>query len=185
MGSFTLTGAARAAVLLSFLLWRAGSCCFASSIPSTQATALDGHAVSLPRDLQHGATILILGFSRRSADATTAWEKPTRTQLTTSTGIRFYDMAMIAAVPRFARGFALHSIRKAVPDLHKPNFLPLLDHEAEWKQVAGFDPAAEDAPYILLVDRAGAVRWSTHRPFSPSLFAELSQAAQALAALQR
>lgn len=155
----------------------------AASIPSTQAAALDGHAVSLPHDLP-AATVLILGFTRHSADATTAWEKPTRTQLAHPPAVTFYDMAMLAEVPRFARGFALRSIRRAVPDLLKPNFLPLTDHEAEWKQTVAFDDHEADAAYVLLVDRKGTVRWSTHQAFSPALFAQLTQAAQTLASPQ-
>jgi len=155
-------------------------CCQAASIPGTQATALDGHTVAFPHDLSPGATVLILGFSRHSSDNTTAWEKPTRTQLAGS-AIRFYDMAMIAEVPHFARGFAVHSIRKVVPDILKPNFLPLVDQETEWKQAAGYDTQAEDAAYVLLVDHSGNVRWSTHQPFSPALFAQLTEAARTLA----
>ena len=152
----------------------------AGTIPDTQVNALDGHAVMLPRDLPP-ATVLILGFTRGSADATTAWEKPTRAQWAHTPAVTFYDMAMLASVPRFARGFALRSMRKAVPDVLKPNFLTLFDHEAEWKQATGFDAHQEDAAYILLVDRTGAIRWSTHQPFSPALFAQLTEAAQTLA----
>ena len=152
----------------------------AATIPNTQATALDGHTVSLPSSLP-GATVLILGFTRHSVDATTAWEKPTRTQLGHQPNVTFYDTAMLASVPRFARGFAIGRVRKQVPDVLKPNFLPLVEREDEWKQVAGFDPNQEDAAYVLLVDHAGAVRWSTHQAFTPALFAQLTQAAQALA----
>ena len=152
----------------------------AASIPSVQATALDGHTVALPRDLPI-ATILIMGFGRHSSDATTAWEKPTRAQFAHTPNVTFYDMAMLAEVPRFARGFAVGRIRKAVPDLLKPNFLPLFDHEDEWKQAAAFDAHQEDAAYVLLVDREGRIGWSTHQPFTQALFAQLTQAAQALA----
>ena len=184
MGFLLHASRGRAVWLFALLSLSLTPVCVASSIPAIDTTALDGHAVQLPRDLS-GATVLILGFGRHSADATTAWEKPTRSQLASSPTIRFYDMAMLAEIPHFARGFALHSIRKAVPDVLKPNFLPLLDHEDEWKQTAGFDPQAEDAAYVCLVDRSGNVRWSTHQPFSPALFAQLTQAAQTLAAAPR
>ena len=50
-------------------------------VPSIQTKALDGHTVSLPDALPGRATVLILGFGKHSAEATTAWEKPVRTQL--------------------------------------------------------------------------------------------------------
>ncbi len=152
-----------------------------ASVPAVQTTTLDGHALALPQGLPAPATVLILGFGRHSQDATTAWEKPVRLQLAHLPGIGFYDMAMIAEVPGFARGFVLHSIRKAVPDVLKPNFVPLVDHEDEWKHAAGYVSDQSEAAYVLLVDHAGKVRWSTHAAFTPGGFAQLTQAAQQLA----
>ena len=153
----------------------------APRIPATHTTALDGHSVDLPGTLPGRATVLILGFGRHSADATTAWEKPVRTQLAHAPAIGFFDMAMLAEIPSFAHSFALHSIRKQVPDVLKPNFLPLFDHENEWKRVAGYSADQPEAAYLLLVDSNGAVRWSTHEAFSPAGFARLRDLAQTLA----
>lgn len=151
------------------------------TIPATQATTLDGHVVNLPGDLPGRATVLILGFGRHSAQATTAWEKPIRTQLAHPPAIGFYDMAMLAEVPSFARGLVLRSIRKDVPDILKPNFLPLFDNERAWKQIAGYTPGQSEAAYVLLVDGAGVVRWSTHEAFSAAGFALLQNHLQDLA----
>lgn len=150
-------------------------------VPAVHATALDGHEVSLPQALPGRATVLILGFGKHSADATTAWEKPVRLQLAHTPAIGFYDMAMLAEVPSFARSLVLHSIRKDVPDVLKPNFLPLFDHEDDWKHTAGYAPDQPEAAYVMLVDSAGTVRWSTHEPYSPDGFKRLSDAAQHLA----
>lgn len=152
------------------------------TVPATHTLALDGHEVSLPRDLPGRATVLILGFGRHSAEATTAWEKPIRTQLAHPPAIAFYDMAMLAEVPSFARGFVLRSVRKDVPDVLKPNFLPLFDGERAWKQIAGYSPDRPEAAYVLLVDAAGIVRWSTHEAFSATGFAHLQDLARRLAA---
>ena len=152
-----------------------------ASIPAVQATTLDGHALALPPGLPTRATVLILGFGRHSQNATTAWEKPVRMQLAHPPAIGFYDMAMLAEVPSFARGFALHSIRKAVPDVLKPNFVPLIDHEDDWKRAAGYASDQSEAAYVLLVDHTGIIRWSTHAAYTPAGFAQLTQAAQQLA----
>ncbi len=150
-------------------------------IPPIDATALDGHTVSLPAALPGRATVLILGFGRHSADATTAWEKPIRSQLAHPPAIGFYDMAMLAAIPSFAHSFALHALRKQVPDVLKPNFLPLFNHEDEWKRAAGYTADQPEAAYLMLVDAKGTIRWSTHEAFSPAGFARLREAAQRLA----
>jgi hypothetical protein len=156
-----------------------------TGIPTTSASALDGHTVRLPHDLASGATILILGFSRHSAAPTTAWEKPTRSQLAAPPTIAFYDMPMLAEVPSFLRSLVLHSIRRQVPDVLKPHFVPLITDEAAWKQIAHYTPTAPDAAYILLVDRAGNVHWQTYEPYSPALFAQLIRAARNLEADSR
>ncbi len=153
----------------------------AQAIPVTQATALDGHNVTLPQDLSNPATVLIVGFGRHSANATTAWEKPVRQQLAQPGHIGFYDMAMLAEVPGFVRPMVLRAVKHDVPDVLKPNFLPLTGQEDAWKQVAGYANDQPEAAYVLLVDRSGKVRWSTHATFTPAGFAELTKQAHDLA----
>jgi len=171
-------------VLFSLLTLVTASTVLAASttIPSVVATALDGHTVSLPSDLPAPATILILGFSQHSQAATTAWEKSIRASLATTPTIGYFDMPILEDAPSFIRPLILRSIRKQVPDVLKPHFVPLTSGEAAWKQLTNFSPSAPDAAYILLVDRSGNVRWQTHDPFTPTLFAALSTAAHNLAA---
>ena len=72
-------------------------------------------------------------------------------------------------------------IRHQVPDVLRPNFLPLDEREDDWKRVAGYAANQPEAAYVLLVDRTGRVRWCTHAPFSPGAFAQLREAAQQVA----
>jgi len=158
------------------------------TIPTTTGTALDGHTVTLPHDLTAPATILILGFTHASSDATTAWEKPIRASLAstapiaTTPTIDYYDIAFLQDAPAFIRPAILHNIRKQVPDTLKPHFLPLTTNESAWKQASNFSLSAPDAGYVLLIDRAGNIHWQTHEPFNPARFNELSTAAHQLAA---
>ena len=154
------------------------------TIPATTGTALDGHTLTLPHDLSAPATILILGFSRASSDATTAWEKSIRTNLAT-TAIDYYDIAFLQDAPAFIRPAILHSIRKQVPDTLKPHFLPLTTNQSAWKQAANFSPVTPDAAYVLLIDRSGTIRYQTHDPITPARLNELATAAHTLAASSR
>jgi hypothetical protein len=165
------------ALILSLLL---SAPALAATIPPATGTALDGHNVSLPRDLSPHATILILGFSRNSQDTTTAWEKPVRTSLA-SPDITFFDMPFLEDAPSLIRPLIVRAIRKQVPHALKPRFVPLTAGESAWKQVAGFNPSAPDAAYVLLVDRSGRILWQTHDPYSPARFDQLATAASALA----
>jgi hypothetical protein len=136
--------------------------------------------VVLPSDLAGRVTVLILGFGRNSADPTTAWEKPTRTSLAHEPGIGFYDMPMLAEVPGMIRPLILRAIRRKVPDVLRPNFVPLTSDEAGWKRAASFDEHEPDAAYVLLVDRSGAVQWSTHAAYTPGVFEAMAQEARKL-----
>jgi hypothetical protein len=152
-----------------------------TTIPATTGTTLDGRAITLPHDLAPRATILILGFTRGSANATTAWEKPVRTSLADNTSINFFDIPFLEDAPSFIRPLILRSIRHQVPAVLHSRFLPLTSGEDTWKQVTGFSPSASDAAYVLLVDRSGTIRWQTHEPFTPDRFQQLSSAARQLA----
>jgi hypothetical protein len=167
--------------LLSVLFFTFSSTCtaLAASIPNTVGTTLDGQSIVLPRDLAPQATILILGFSQHSQDATTAWEKAVRASLS-GPGITYFDIPFLEDAPRFVRPMILHAIRKQVPDIVKPRFLPLTSNEAAWKQAAGYADSAPDDAYVVLVDRSGSVRWHTHDACSPATMAQLTQSARAL-----
>ncbi len=153
----------------------------ARTIPVTKVNNLSGQAISLPGGLPARATVLILGFGRHSQDATTAWERPVRTQLAKPGWIGFYDMAMLAEVPGFMRPLVLRAVKHEVPDVLKPNFLPLTEDEDAWKRVAGYAQDQPEAGYVMLVDRTGRVQWSTHAAYSPIAFAELRRRAEDLA----
>jgi hypothetical protein len=150
------------------------------TIPTATATALDGHTLTLPRDLPARATILILGFTKKSADTSTAWEKPIRASLANAPAIGYLDMPFLEDAPALIRPLIIRNIRKQVPDVLKPNFLPLTSNETTWKQLARYTDTAPDAAYILLVDRTGTIRWMTHDPFTPTLLSQLSAAAHTL-----
>ncbi len=142
-----------------------------SSLPSTTVVALDSHEVQLPRDLST-VNVLIVGFSRASAEATTAWEIPVRTRLADSK-VGFYDVAVLASVPSFFRGWINRSLKKKVPQVLQPRFLPVYTDEAAWKSYCGYDEHAPDAAYVVLTDRAGKVLWQTHEPYGYAIFAGL------------
>lgn len=169
-----------ALVLVSWGGGQSAAAQVAHAIPRTETYTLTGQKLSLPSDLRERATILILGFGRHSQDATTAWERPVRLQLARLNLIQFYDMAMIAEVPSIMRSWVIRAIKHKVPEVVQPNFVPLTDDETEWKQAAGYSDGQSEAAYVMLVDRAGHIVWSTHEPFSPGLFAELRQRSELL-----
>jgi hypothetical protein len=150
------------------------------AIPATQSTALDGHLVQLPRDLYPGATVLVVGFSRESATPSSNWGKSLAPALTSMPSVGVLQLPMLAEVPSLVRPIVLRSIRKEVPAFLQRNFIPLTSDEAAWKQLAGYDPHAPDAAYLLIVDKSGGIRWQTHAACSPALLAQVAAESQKL-----
>ena len=70
-------------------------------------------------------------------------------------------------------GWVTKKIRETVSARGQAHFLPVLDHEADWKRVAGFN-AADDA-YVLVVDGNGTVRWRTQGRLSDRTYAEMKR----------
>ena len=92
--------------------------------------------------------------------------------------LNLYDLAILESVPGFMHGWVVHSLHGKVPPILQPRFLPVFEHEKEWKQVCGFDPKTPDAAYVLLTSRDGRVLWKTHDAYSASGFATLQAAAR-------
>ena len=142
-------------------------------LPTITTTALNGQSVSLPEDLQK-LNVVIVGFTRGSADRTTAWEKPVRRELQPA-GIQFFDIAVLEDVPKFMRGVVSAMIRNKVPTVLKPHFLMLYEGQQDWKRAVNFDPRDSDAAYVMIVNADGRVLWQTHTAFGDDSFDQLKR----------
>lgn len=130
------------------------------SIPRTGGTLLSGQPFVLPNDLTTSKTILIVGFSEKSAASSTEWGKQTRNMLAAVPSLASYQLPVLASVPRFIRSIVVGSMKKDVPPDLRGTFLPIFENESKWKQVVEF--SAPDDAYVLLVDAHGSVLWRTH-----------------------
>ncbi len=143
------------------------------TIPSLTGTTFAGAAIHLPADLKGHSGILVLGFSQGSRDAVTVWGKRLATDYYTSPTVLYFELPVLASVPKLLRGLVEGRIRATVSDRGKTHFLPVTDDEAVWRAVAAYDAAKPDAPYVLLVDSEGRVRWRTSAPPTEATYAAL------------
>lgn len=141
------------------------------SIPPIHAESLAGNTVILPADLHGHPAILILGLSRGSQDQVAAWGKRLATEYNDAATVQFYELAMLASVPRPIRGFVIRSMKKSVPSRAQPRFLPLTSDEAAWRTLARYN-GGDDAA-ILLIDGHGTLLWQTHGPPTDTALQEL------------
>jgi hypothetical protein len=144
-------------------------------IPAVRGTTFAGAKVTLPDELQGRVGVLIVGFSQSSRKEMTEWGVRLADDADRPAGLVFYELPVLESVPRVLRGWVTKKIRDAVSAPGQQHFLPVLDHEEEWKRVAGFG-AADDA-YVLVVDGDGVVRWRVHGGLTEQAYAEIKREA--------
>jgi len=145
------------------------------SIPPVNAKALDDSQVVLPKPGGTQFLILVLGFSHKSGDHCTPWDKRLAAEFHSDARIAYYQIPVLAGAPSLVRPMILKGMRKGVPAAEHSRFVPVYDHEAEWKKLVNF--SAPDDPYLVLTRADGSVVWQTHGLLSESLYGELKNAA--------
>jgi hypothetical protein len=163
--------------LLLLLVTILGSCAIpghAQSIPSVKAKALDDSEVILPKPGSQQLLILVLGFSHKSGDTCTAWGKRLRADYSSDPHAVVYQLPELQSAPPFVRGMILHGMRKDVPPAEQSRYVPLYDHESDWKKTVNF--SAPDDPYLLVASPDGHVLWQTHGPVTDAAYADLKAA---------
>ena len=143
------------------------------TVPAVQGELLSGTKVNLLESLQGKSGVLVVGFSQGSREEVAAWGRRLAGDYRDSPNVVYYEMPVLAGVPKLLRGWVLKKVNEGVPDRAKGHCLPVMEHEAEWKQAAGFT-RDEDA-YVLVVDGAGKVTWRTEGAVDDARFAEVKR----------
>ena len=144
-----------------------------AAIPALRGVALNGDPVRLPEALKGKVGVLVLGFSQSARGQVTAWATKIAADYRDVSGVAYYELPMMGSVPRVLRGLVLRKISSDVPERAKRRFLPVYDHEPEWRAAARFG-RAEDA-YVLVVDENGVVRYNTQGDASERAYAEVKK----------
>lgn len=129
----------------------------ALQIPHLHGTTFADTKVDLPEALHGKVGILVIGFSQESREAVTTWGKKLAADFNESPTVLYYDMPVLASVPKLLRGFVYSRIKASVSERGKPHFLPITEDESSWRILVHY--SNPDTPYILLVDEHGTVRW--------------------------
>jgi hypothetical protein len=146
----------------------------AQSIPPINAKALDDSHVVLPPPGGKQLLILVVGFSHKSSEACGVWSKQLAVEYATNPQAVYFQLAELQSAPSFVRGMILHGMHKDVAAAQQSHFVPLFDHEAEWKALVHF--SAADDPYVLLSSPDGHVLWQMHGAMSEATYADMKAA---------
>ena len=146
-------------------------------IPALHATALSGDAVALPEGLQGRTGVLVVGFSQASRASVTAWGKRLAAEYRNDPAVLYYEMPVLASIPRLMRGFVLDRIKADVPERAQSRFVPILTDEKSWKQAVGFQ--RPDDAYVLVVDSHGTIRLREQGAPSDATYGEIHNGIEA------
>ena len=161
-------------VLTSVLLLAGSSSAWAqasSQIPPVHGAVLTGDTVNLPDALKGKSGVLVLGFSQAAREQVTAWGKRLAGDYRGSSTVVYFEMPVVESVPKLLRGWVMKKMAESVPDRAKGTFLPIADHEREWKALAGYK--GSDDAYVLIVDSEGVVRETVTGTASDDKYAQL------------
>jgi hypothetical protein len=147
--------------------------CQAQSIPPINAKALDDSHVVLPPPGGKQLLILVVGFSHKSSEACGGRAKQLAADFGSSPQAVYFQLAELQSAPSFVRGMILRGMHKDVAAAQQSHFVPLYDHEADWKALHF---SAADDPYVLLTSADGHVLWQTHGALNDSEYTDLKAA---------
>ena len=140
-------------------------------IPPVHGTTFTDVKVDLPQALHGKVGIFVIGFSQDSRDAITTWGKKLAGDFYDSPTVAYYEMPVLASVPRLLRSFVEGRIKASVSDRGKPHFLPITENESAWRSLVHYsDP---NLPYIVVVDDQGTVRWQAQGAPTDATYAAL------------
>ena len=149
-------------------------------IPAVHAPSFSNETVTLPEGLKGRVGVLVLGFSRGSSENSTAWGKRLSADYRESPTVIYYEMPVLAAVPKMIRGFVINQIKSSVSEQERPRFVVLLENEAAWQTLVGYRNANDS--YVVVVDDQGVVRWQTHGAPTDAAYGAMKQQVEALRA---
>jgi hypothetical protein len=136
-------------------------------IPNIEGETLSGKRAALPKDLGSKPALLIIGFTHSSQAQTKVWGLRVRDRFP------MWSIAVLEDVPHLVRGMVSHSIKSGIPKDQYDRFLLVYHGEKELKQAAGFD--RPDDAYLLVIDGAGAIRWSFHGSVTDAAVEEIGR----------
>ncbi|HET7893394.1 MAG TPA: hypothetical protein VFL34_17830 [Candidatus Sulfotelmatobacter sp.] len=161
--------------LILGVMFLAGPSLYAQTIPPIKSKALDDSEVILPKLGSPQYLILTIGFSHKSGEQSSAWGKRLIADFPPNDPhVAVYQFAQLQGAPSMIRGMIVHGMHKDVPASQHSHFVPLFDHQDEWKKLVNF--SAPDDAYVLFTTPDGHVLWQTHGSVTDASYAALKAA---------
>jgi hypothetical protein len=144
------------------------------TIPPINSKTLNDTQIALPNSGGSQPLILVVGFSHKSSESCGPWGKRLAADFHANPKIAYYQIPVLQDAPSFVRGFILRGMRKDVPAAEQSHYIPVYDHEADWKKLVGF--SGPDEAYVIVADPQGHVVWQTHGAMNDTSYGKMKAA---------
>ena len=162
-------------LLLGLLLADAAPAASGSSSPVVQLVGdtTDGKHVTYPDDVRGKPLVLVVGFTQSSGKATEKWTEALQTDIGSRAAI--VGVAVLDAVPGFARGFVQHAIDKQVgpPKPGDAGFITTFNGGPLRKIAPDGD---KDVPVIYIFRSDGTLATAKREPYATDTATEIEKA---------
>lgn len=149
-------------------------------MPTLSGDLLTGRAASLPAAAAGKVALVMLGFTYDSRFAVERWGAWFLSSFASQPAVTCYEAPMLGGAARFGRLFIDRGMRKNTPAARHEHVLTVYGNTGPWKARLGVADATEDQAYLLLIDRAGVVRWMHHGDFDAQAAEQLRTIVSAL-----
>ena len=145
-------------------------------LPMFKGTDLAGHGVTLPDAAKGKVAVYLFGFSYGSRAPVEAWSEHVRGRWGAEAQVTWFQVPMIGGFGRLAKPFITGGMKKETPPQYHGNAVVVFGGVGAWKTRLS---VKDDAlAYIVLVDRAGVVRWLHAGAFAAARAEELDAQVQ-------
>lgn len=134
--------------------------------PQVRGKNLEGRAFDLPADFEGDLNLVFIAFERGQQAEVDTWLPLARKLATEIPGVRYYELPTIRELPGFVRNWIDGGMRDGIPDpTARAATITLYIDKDPFRR--SLDIRTEKSISIVVVDRAGTIRWQTIGLWTP------------------
>ena len=145
-------------------------------MPALSGDFLTGRAATLPAAASGKVALVMLGFSYDSRFAVERWGSWFATAAAGRRDVTYFEVPMLGGAARLGRFFIDRGMRKNTPVAKHEQVITVYGNTAAWKARLGVTDATGTHAWLVLIDKAGVVRWMHHGDFNDAAAGGLQDA---------
>lgn len=169
---------ARATLLLPLLLAAAAPIAPGDVLPPLRGEYLTGRPAQLPECARGRVALVLVGFSHASRTSIEPWAERFRRSYAGDSTVTCYEVPIVGGMARVAKPFITGGMRRGTPPALHERVITVFGGAGDWRH--RLDVHGRDAAYLVLLDRAGRVRWRWAGDLDEGHFAQLQREVAAI-----